>query len=113
MIVISGCSRIGTIMQGCDILRATSFQILPIARNTNMLSSRQLADEQTYISLLENHLKGNGFYFSQRYNLTLSVQKQVEIIGNPNDWRNVRKIETRYTSRTDSIVLGRYTILLE
>jgi hypothetical protein len=87
MIVITGCQRVGTVMQGCDILRATTFQILPIARNTNGLSSTALDDEQVYINLLEKHLKQNGFYYSYRYNITLSVQKQVGIVGN--DWRNV------------------------
>lgn len=87
MIVITGCQRVGTLMQNCDILRATSFQILPIARNTNGLSSQQLDDEQTYIHLLQSHLKQNAFYFSYRYQITLSVQRQAEMTRDLNDWR--------------------------
>lgn len=103
MIVITGCQRVGTLMLGYDVLRATSFQILPIARNTNSLSSKQLDDEQAYILLLESHLKQNGFYFSHRYNITLSVQKQAELVGESNDWRNVREgpIQIKYRNMTD------------
>lgn len=90
MIVITGYQRVGTLMQNCDILRATAFQILPISRNTNGLSSQQLDDEQTFINLLQKHLKKNGFYFSYKYNLTLSVQKQAQVEGDVNNWREVR-----------------------
>lgn len=93
MIVITGYQRVGTLMQNCDILRATSFQILPIARDTNGLSSQQLEDEQAYVLLIESHLKKNGFYFSYRYNLTLSVQRQAQVQGDPNNWREVRERE--------------------
>jgi hypothetical protein len=85
MIVITGCQRVGTLMQ--DILRATTFQILPIARGRN--TNLNIDDEQAYIHLLESHLKQNGFYFSYRYDITLSVQKQAELIGEPNHWKNV------------------------
>ncbi|CEP13788.1 hypothetical protein [Parasitella parasitica] len=90
MIVITDCQRIGTLIQGCDILRATAFQILPIARNTNTLSRQQLDDEQKYVQLIENHLRSNGFYFSYRYNITLSIQKQAYLAdkGQNNSWRD-------------------------
>lgn len=92
MIVITGCKKLGTLMQDCDIYQATAFQILPIPRNTNSLSVRQLEDEQTYIHLLQNHLKSNGFYFSYKYNITLSIQKQVELSANNfNDWTKVEE----------------------
>lgn len=90
MIVITGCTRVGTLVH--DVFRATSFQILPIARSTHTLSNQQLNDEQTYIHLLENHLKQNGFYFSYRMDLTLSVQKQAQV-REGNDWRNA---DTRF-----------------
>ncbi|KAG1452428.1 hypothetical protein G6F46_009737 [Rhizopus delemar] len=87
MIVITGCKKLGTLMQDCDVYQATTFQILPIPRNTNGLSVKQLEDEQTYIHLLQNHLKSNGFYFSYKYNITLSIQKQIELSANSfNDW---------------------------
>ncbi|KAL9559695.1 hypothetical protein MBANPS3_000318 [Mucor bainieri] len=91
MIVITGCQRVGTLMQGYDVLRATTFQILPIARNTNSLSSQQLDDEQKYVQLLENHLRSNGFYFSYRYNITLSIQKQAYLAdkGRDYNWRDL------------------------
>ncbi|KAI8880064.1 hypothetical protein K501DRAFT_225568 [Backusella circina FSU 941] len=89
MIVITGNQRIGTLLPGCDILRATNFQILPIPRNTaDKLSRKQLEDEQSYIHLLKNHLKQNAFYYSYKYDVTLSVQKQAEL-GQPDfNWRN-------------------------
>lgn len=90
MIVITGNQRVGTLLPGCDILRATNFQILPIARNTaDKLSRKQLEDEQSYIHLLKNHLKKNAFYYSYKYDVTLSVQKQAEL-GQPDlNWRYV------------------------
>ncbi|CEG79846.1 hypothetical protein RMATCC62417_14262 [Rhizopus microsporus] len=94
MIVITGCQKIGTLLLNNEIFQATSFQILPISRNTSVLSDRQLEDEQRYIHLLESHLKDNGFYFSYKYNITLSIQKQVELVANGcNDWR---KADTRF-----------------
>ncbi|KAK4521380.1 uncharacterized protein ATC70_011995 [Mucor velutinosus] len=95
MIVITGCQRVGTLMQGYDVLRATTFQILPIARNTNSLSSQQLDDEQKYVQLLENHLQSNGFYFSYRYNITLSIQKQAYSADKGRDY-NWRNADTRF-----------------
>lgn len=107
MIVITGCQRVGTLMQGYDVLRATTFQILPIARNTNNLSSQQLDDEQKYVQLLENHLRSNGFYFSYRYNVTLSIQKQAYLAdkGRDYNWRDV--CLTRYTHPRDTNVYCR------
>lgn len=92
MIVITGREKIGELMQNCEIFRATTFQILPIPRSTNHLSSQQLDDEQSFIHLLENHLTKNNFYFSYTYNITLSLQKQGQLIDNRlvNDWRVVK-----------------------
>lgn len=113
MIVITGYQRVGTLMQNCDILRATAFQILPIARNTNGLSSQQLDDEQTFIYLLQKHLKKNGFYFSYRYNLTLSVQKQAQIEGDVNNWREVGHNSICAYEFILKNCVGRYEVLLE
>lgn len=91
MIVITGCQKIGTLLLNNEIFQATSFQILPISRNTSILSDKQLEDEQRYIHLLESHLKDNAFYFSYKYNITLSIQKQVELVANGcNNWRKVK-----------------------
>ncbi|KAI8639751.1 SacI homology domain-containing protein [Parasitella parasitica] len=102
MLVITGCQRLGTLVQGCDVLRATTFQILPIARNTNILSSQQLDDEQKYVQLIENHLRFNGFYFSYNYNITLSIQKQAYLAnrGRDNSWSDAdpRFFWNRYLS---------------
>jgi hypothetical protein len=88
MIIITSCQRVGTLMQGCDVFRPTAFQMLPIARHTSHLSSQQSDDEQRYIQLLDDHLKQNGFYYSNTYNITLSVQKQAG--SNNSSWRNVK-----------------------
>lgn len=87
VIVITGCQRVGTLTD--DILRATTFQILPIARSITKSAAAGLEDEQAYIHLLESHLRQNGFYFSYRYPITLSVQKQAEVIEDPSHWKNV------------------------
>jgi hypothetical protein len=77
-------------MQNCEIYRATTFQILPIPRSTNHLSAQQLDDEQSFIHLLESHLKQNNFYFSYTYNITLSMQKQGQHSPPKNDWKQVK-----------------------
>lgn len=112
MIVITGCTRVGTLVH--DVFRATSFQILPIARSTHTLSNQQLNDEQTYIHLLENHLKQNGFYFSYRMDLTLSVQRQAQV-GGGNDWRNVRCIKRKKDKHLLLTLhcVGGYSVFLE
>jgi hypothetical protein len=90
MIVITSCQRVGTLMQGCDVYRATAFQMLPIARHTGNLSSQQSDDEQRYIQLLDNHLKQGRFYYSYTYDITLSVQKQAELDKKTgSSWRDV------------------------
>ncbi|KAI7907383.1 SacI homology domain-containing protein [Cokeromyces recurvatus] len=91
MIVITNCHRIGTLMHGADILRATAFQTLPLSRQDNYgLTNEQLDDEQRYIQLIENHLKQNNFYFSYKYPITLPIQKQLEM---DNSWRHA---DTRF-----------------
>lgn len=83
-------------MQGCDVFRATAFQMLPVARHTGHLSSHQIDDEQKYIQLLDNHLKQGGFYYSYTYDITLSMQKQADLKdkkeGSDNSWRDVNYI---------------------
>ncbi|RUS17025.1 YKL212Wp-like protein [Endogone sp. FLAS-F59071] len=78
MIVITNRERIGR-LSGHDIFRVTSFQILPLPRNLLSLSESQTTDEQTYVHLLETHLKSNAFYFSYTYDLTQSLQRQAQL----------------------------------
>ncbi|KAI9485809.1 MAG: SacI homology domain-containing protein [Benjaminiella poitrasii] len=101
MIVITNCHRIGTLMHGADILRATAFQILPLSRNpvNYGLTGQQLDDEQKYIHLVESHLQQNGFYFSYKYPITLSLQKQVDKFANIDDheiYNSWRHTDTRF-----------------
>ncbi|KAG0170781.1 hypothetical protein DFQ28_001696 [Apophysomyces sp. BC1034] len=77
MIVITERDLIGTI-RGHEICRITAFQILPLPRSLTGLSEEQAHDEQTYVNLLENHLKLNTFYYSHTYDLTHSLQRQTE-----------------------------------
>ncbi|KAF7721893.1 hypothetical protein EC973_003961 [Apophysomyces ossiformis] len=86
MIIITGRQRIGALC-GSDVFRATSFQILPVPSNLDMLSGH-VEEEQIYIHLLEDHLKQNSFYFSYGYDLTLSVQQRASRRSSPNaSWR--------------------------
>ncbi|CAO3663318.1 unnamed protein product [Rhizopus stolonifer] len=83
IIVITGCKKIGTLLE--DIYQATHFEIL----SPRTMSENQSKDEQLYIPLLQRHLNSNTFYFSYKYNLTLSIQKQAELsaVNGTNDWR--------------------------
>ncbi|KAG0166925.1 hypothetical protein DFQ28_006560 [Apophysomyces sp. BC1034] len=74
MIVITGRECVGSLC-GSDVFRATSFQILPVPANLDIISNH-VEEEQIYIHLLEDHLKQNSFYFSYGYDLTLSVQQR-------------------------------------
>ncbi|KAI9257265.1 SacI homology domain-containing protein [Phascolomyces articulosus] len=75
MIVITGYERVGS-LKGSDILRATTFQILPLPHNLSRLSETQIEEEQTYVHLLQDHLRQNTFYYSYTYDLTRSIQRQ-------------------------------------
>ncbi|KAF7723677.1 hypothetical protein EC973_001768 [Apophysomyces ossiformis] len=77
MIVITERDCIGTI-GGHDICRVTAFQILPLPHNLAGLSEDQVQDEQSYVNLLEGHLKSNTFYYSHTYDLTQSLQRQTQ-----------------------------------
>ncbi|KAG2176447.1 hypothetical protein INT43_005687 [Umbelopsis isabellina] len=77
MIVITDRKRLGQI-RGQETYRITSFQILPLVKNLTGLSSAQVSDEQTFVNLLENHLKINTFYYSYSYDLTQTIQRQAQ-----------------------------------
>ncbi|KAG2226042.1 hypothetical protein INT45_002508 [Circinella minor] len=77
MVVITDSESAGSI-RGHDIYRVGSFQILPLARSLAGLTEIQKQDEHTYVTLLENHLKAGGFYFSYTYDLTQSLQRQAD-----------------------------------
>ncbi|OZJ01528.1 hypothetical protein BZG36_05488, partial [Bifiguratus adelaidae] len=76
LVVITNRVRI-TELSGNIIYRPTSFRILPLPRNLHALSERQRNDEQTYVRLLEDHLRNNTFYVSYTYDLTHSLQRQL------------------------------------
>ncbi|KAK4509993.1 uncharacterized protein ATC70_006162 [Mucor velutinosus] len=77
MMTITKREQIGTI-QGKAIYRVSGFQILPLAQDTNRLTEDQKSQEQTFVNLLESHLKNNTFYFSYDYDLTQSIQRQAQ-----------------------------------
>ncbi|KAF1799276.1 SacI homology domain-containing protein [Mucor lusitanicus] len=77
MMTITKREQIGTI-QGKAIYRVGGFQILPLAQDTSRLSEEQKSQEQTFVNLLESHLKNNTFYFSYDYDLTQSIQRQAQ-----------------------------------
>ncbi|KAI9314056.1 SacI homology domain-containing protein [Dichotomocladium elegans] len=75
LIAITGRERTGTLKHH-ELYRATTFQILSLASDLKGLTSDQVQDEQTYIHLLQDHLRQNTFYFSYTYDLTRSMQRQ-------------------------------------
>ncbi|KAI9344770.1 SacI homology domain-containing protein [Pilaira anomala] len=75
MIVITKREKIGTI-RNKSIYRVAAFQILPLASNLSGLNEDQRAQEQSFVDLLEAHLKNNTFYYSYEYDLTQSVQRR-------------------------------------
>ncbi|KAL7312039.1 Phosphoinositide phosphatase sac1 [Mucor circinelloides] len=77
MLTITKREQIGTI-QGKAIYRVGGFQILPLAQDLSKLTENQKSQEQTFVNLLESHLKNNTFYFSYDYDLTQSIQRQAQ-----------------------------------
>ncbi|KAI8640444.1 SacI homology domain-containing protein [Parasitella parasitica] len=75
MLTITKREQIGSI-QGKFIYRVGGFQILPLAQDLGKLNEDQKLQEQTFVNLLESHLKNNTFYFSYDYDLTQSIQRQ-------------------------------------
>ncbi|KAI8382402.1 SacI homology domain-containing protein [Blakeslea trispora] len=78
MLTITKREKVGLI-QDKVIYRVGAFQILPLAHNMNSLNEEKRTQEQKYVSLLEQHLKNNTFYFSYDYDLTQSVQRQAQL----------------------------------
>ncbi|KAI8376741.1 SacI homology domain-containing protein [Choanephora cucurbitarum] len=83
LLTITKREKVGSI-QDKVIYRVGAFQILPLPHNMNKLNEEKRAQEQKYVSLLEQHLKNNTFYFSYDYDLTQSVQRQAQLV-NPNE----------------------------
>ncbi|OBZ91577.1 Phosphatidylinositide phosphatase SAC1 [Choanephora cucurbitarum] len=83
LLTITKREKVGSI-QDKVIYRVGAFQILPLPHNMNKLNEERRAQEQKYVSLLEQHLKNNTFYFSYDYDLTQSVQRQAQLM-NPNE----------------------------
>ncbi|KAI7868999.1 SacI homology domain-containing protein [Spinellus fusiger] len=102
LIVVTDQECIGTLL-GHRIFRVTSFQILPLAQSMKDLSEAQVTlavnwmekktkrkqkesnlwicqekDEQTYVDLLESHLRESTFYYSPTYDLTHTLQRQAQ-----------------------------------
>ncbi|CEP14242.1 hypothetical protein [Parasitella parasitica] len=77
MLTITRREQIGAI-QGKSIYRVGGFQILPLAQDLSKLDEEQKSQEQTFVNLLESHLKNNTFYFSYDYDLTQSIQRQAQ-----------------------------------
>ncbi|KAI8332862.1 SacI homology domain-containing protein [Chlamydoabsidia padenii] len=77
LIVITGRESIGAI-QGKQIYRASSFEIIPLAHGISSLSSQQQNDEGAYVDLLQSHLKSGALYYSHGFDVTNALQRQAE-----------------------------------
>lgn len=114
MIVVTGYERVG-LLNECEVLRATTFQILPLPRDLSALSDPQVEDEQTFVHLVQDHLRQNTFYFSYAYDLTLSLQKQqAQYLAAEHEptWRKVA-LSARLEQCSYWFGVGRSTLLLE
>ncbi|ORE02789.1 hypothetical protein BCV72DRAFT_43735 [Rhizopus microsporus var. microsporus] len=81
LLVITERESIGSIHDK-NIFRVGAFQILPLARNLDKLTEEEKSREQYYVNLLESHLRTNTFYFSYDYDLTQSMQRQLQLNSN-------------------------------
>ncbi|KAI8997241.1 SacI homology domain-containing protein [Pilobolus umbonatus] len=77
MMVITKRERIGSI-RGKTIYKVAAFQILPLPLSLEGLNENQKKEEQEFVNLLETHLTSNNFYFSYEYDITQSLQRQLQ-----------------------------------
>ncbi|KAL1918962.1 uncharacterized protein VTP21DRAFT_2343 [Calcarisporiella thermophila] len=80
MVVITQRQRVGRLGEH-DIYRATAVKIIPVTtpEKEQQLSTSQMEDEKAYLQLLENHLQGHAFHFSYTYDLTQTLQRQLQL----------------------------------
>ncbi|EPQ32453.1 uncharacterized protein PFL1_00649 [Pseudozyma flocculosa PF-1] len=74
LIVITSRKKVAEVL-GADIFMATDFRVLPVNREANPSLLRHPV-EKTLLGLLKSHLYSAPFYFSYRYDLTSSLQRQ-------------------------------------
>src|SRR4051812_45113758 len=67
---------------------------------------QQTADEQTYISLLETHLKSNAFYYSYTYDITHTIQRSHQQLPSSKLWQRVCGISALERMRARAHVLA-------
>eukprot|EP00051_Salpingoeca_urceolata_P023163 m.389635 g.389635 ORF g.389635 m.389635 type:complete len:594 (-) comp20071_c6_seq1:182-1963(-) len=75
LVVITKRKLVGYI-NGHQIWEVADTAILPYARTTTSLGEHQLADEQTYQTMVAAMLGSPGLYFSYTYHLTHTLQRQ-------------------------------------
>lgn len=95
MLTITKREQIGSI-QDKAIYRVGAFQILPLAENLAGLNEEQRAQEQSFINLLESHLKNNTFYFSYEFDLTQSLQRQSQFSAEKLNEPLYKRVDERF-----------------
>ncbi|CAO3631245.1 unnamed protein product [Cunninghamella blakesleeana] len=88
LIVITNRESVGAI-DGHQIYRANSFEIIPLATNLSGLTSKQQKDESAYLDLLQQHLKSGAIYYSFGFDLTQSLQRQATLNTSEPLWKRV------------------------
>lgn len=63
---------------GHYIWKITEAEILPCAQNFRSLTSQQCHDEEQFVSLLRGFLASDWLYYSSTWDLTRSIQRQVD-----------------------------------
>ncbi|KAG9510525.1 Phosphatidylinositide phosphatase SAC1, partial [Fragariocoptes setiger] len=81
LIVITKASPVGRITvgdQGHIIHRVDRFEVVPFSRSMLHLTENQIDINQRYLSMVDAVLKTPHFYYSYTYNLTRTVQHQIQ-----------------------------------
>jgi len=80
-LVVAKERRLASKLAGHYIWRITATEILPCSNHARNLTSEQRADEEKFIKMLKSFLASEWLYYSPTYDMTRSIQAQVEAAG--------------------------------
>ncbi|KAI8807696.1 SacI homology domain-containing protein, partial [Cladochytrium replicatum] len=84
LIAITNMVRIGKIF-GHEVFRMTEYCVYAVPRTTTHLSPDLKTDDATYLSMLDDVLKSECYYFSYTLDLTNSLQRQHSFFRDPSN----------------------------
>ncbi|KAM8882787.1 phosphatidylinositol-3-phosphatase SAC1-A [Synchiropus picturatus] len=74
LIVITRKKNVGC-LQGHAVWKALEFDVIPYKKTLLHLSETQMQENKTYLSMIDNVLMTDGFYFCTDYDLTHTLQR--------------------------------------